>query len=187
MKKVLESRPARAAAALAALSLLPAVAAASDYTYIEGGFIDRHDYGHDGAGGRIAGSFDLPLLPLAIIAEYDGTSHLDQEDIGAVFHVPVLPTLGVFGGATLEHADREGDTNTGVGVGARAGVRWRTIPALELDPELRWVHLFHTDETSVRLNALYNLAPHFDLQGAVQAGDDRRFEVGLRYVFGDSR
>lgn len=176
---------ARACAALAALTLLPAVAAASDYTYIEGGFIDRHDYGRSGGGGRIAGSFDLPVLPLAIIGEYDGTSDLDQEDVGAVFHLPIVPTLGFFGGATLEHADRNGDTDTGFG--ARAGLRWKTIPRLELDPELRFVHLFHEDQTSVRLNALFNFAPHFDLQGALQGGDDRRFEVGVRYVFGDYR
>src|ERR1700741_1553113 len=100
LKKKFELRRVRAAAALAALSLLPAVAAASDYTYIEGGFIDRHDYGRDGAGGRVAGSFALPMLPRAIIAEYDGTSHLDQEDVGAVFHVPIVPTLGFYGGAT---------------------------------------------------------------------------------------
>lgn len=178
-------RTARGAAALAALSLLPAVAAASDYTYIEGGFIDRHDYGRDGAGGRVAGSFDIPLMPLAIIAEYTGTDGLDQEDVGAIFHMPIVPTLGFFGGATLEHGDRDGETNTGVG--ARAGVRWKTIPRLELSPELRFVHLFHEDQTSLRVSALYNFAPHFDLQGAIQGGDDRRYEVGVRYVFGDIR
>lgn len=182
-KKII--RHAGAAAALATLSLLPAVAAASDYTYIEGGFIDRHDYGRDGAGGRIAGSFDLPALPLAIIAEYDGTSHLDQEDVGALFHVPIVPTLGFYGGATLEHADQEGYTSTGIG--ARAGLRWRTLPVLELDPEVRWTHLYHDDQASVRLNALFNIAPHVDLQGALQGGDERRFEIGARYVFGDSR
>lgn len=182
-------RSARVLTALAAATLsptlLPAVASASDYTYLEGGFIDRHDYGRDGGGGRIAGSLDIPVLPLAIIGEYTGTDRLEQEDVGAVFHVPIVPTLSFFGGATLEHADRDGDTDTGLG--ARAGVRWKTIPRLELAPELRFVHLFHTDQTSVRGVALYNIAPHFDLQGAIQGGDDRRFEAGLRYVFGDER
>ena len=184
-----KSRRARVLTALAALTavpaLLPATASASDYTYIEGGFIDRHDYGRDGGGGRVAGSFDIPVLPLAIIAEYTGTDRLDQEDVGAIFHMPIVPTLGFFGGATLEHADRSGDTDTGVGF--RAGLRWKTIPRLELSPELRFVHLFHENQTSVRGVALYNFAPHFDLQGAVQGGDDRRYEVGVRYVFGDER
>ncbi len=185
MRKFRHARIAALAAATLSPALFSAVAAASDYTYIEGGFIDRHDYDRDGAGGRVAGSFDLPVLPLAIIAEYSGTKDLDQEDVGAVFHMPLVPTLGFFGGATLEHGDRNGDTDTGVGF--RGGVRWKTIPRLELSPELRFVHLFHTDQTSVRGVALYNLAPHFDLQGAIQGGDDRRYEVGLRYVFGDNR
>ena len=45
------------------------------------------------------------------------------------------------------------------------------------------MHLFGNNETSVRLNALYNLAPHFDLQAAIQGGDEQRYEVGLRYAF----
>ena len=173
---------ARQAAALAVMTLLPAVASAADYTYIEGGFIDRHDYGQSGAGGRVAGSVDLPLLPLAIIAEYDGTDGLHQVDAGAIFHVPIVPTVNLFGGATIEHGDRSGDTSTGVG--ARAGVRWRTLPNLELSPELRYVHLYGDNQTSIRLNALYTIAPHLDLQGAIQGGDEQRYEVGLRYNFG---
>ena len=170
-------------AALAALTLLPVVASAADYTYIEGGFIDRHDYGRSGAGGRVAGSVDVPVLPLAIIAEYDGTDHLDQFDVGAIFHVPIVPTVNLFGGATIEHGDRSGgDSSTGVG--ARAGIRWHTLPNLELAPELRYVHLFGDGQTSVRLNALYTIAPHLDLQGAIQGGDEQRYEVGLRYSFG---
>lgn len=172
----------RQAAALALLTMLPAVASAADYTYIEGGFIDRHDYGRSGAGGRIAGSVDVPVLPLAIIAEYDGTDGLDQFDAGAIFHVPIVPTLNLFGGATIEHGDRGGDTSTGIG--ARAGVRWTTLPRLELSPELRYVHLFGENETSIRLNALYSIAPHLSLQGAIQGGDEQRYEVGLRYAFG---
>ena len=170
-------------AALAALTMLPAVASAADYTYVEGGFIERHDYGEAGPGGRVAGSFDLPILPLAIIAEYTGTDNLDQFDVGAIFHVPIIPTLNLFGGATLEHGDRhDGDTSTGIG--ARAGVRWQTTGNLELAPELRYTHLFGSNETSVRLNALYNIAPHLDLQGAIQGGDEQRYEIGMRYNFG---
>jgi len=179
---MLNSGRTRPLAALAALTLLPAVASAADYTYIEGGFIDRHDYGQSGPGGRIAGSFDLPVLPLAIIAEYTGTDNLDQFDAGAIFHVPIIPTVNLFGGATLEHGDRNGDTSTGIG--ARAGVRWQTTGNLELAPELRYTHLFGSNETSVRLNALYNIAPHLALQGALQGGAEQRYEVGMRYSFG---
>ncbi|MDR3418290.1 MAG: hypothetical protein P4L83_19115 [Nevskia sp.] len=172
-------------AALAAAGLLPAVAAAADYTYLEGGFIDRHDYGRSGAGGRIAGSFDLNSVPLALVGEYTGTDNLDQFDVGAIFHASIQRGLDLFGGATLEHADRHDDSDTGVGF--RGGLRWQANSALELAPELRYVHLFSDDQVSVRLNALVALAPHLDLQGAIQGGDEQRYEVGLRYQFGPGR
>ena len=49
------------------------------------------------------------------------------------------------------------------------------------------MHLYHDDQVSVRLNALLNIAPHLDVQGAVQGGDEQRYEVGLRYSFGSNR
>jgi hypothetical protein len=168
-------------AALATLSLLPTLAAAADYTYVEGGFLFRHDYGSEAGGGRAAGSLDLPLLPLAIIAEYDGTGHLSQFDAGAIFHLPIAPGFSVFGGATLEHADNYSSSDTGAGL--RGGIRWRAASTVELSPEFRYIHLYHRDQASVRLNGLLNIAPHLDLQGAVQVGDDQRYEVGVRYSF----
>ncbi|MBX6420018.1 MAG: hypothetical protein IRZ06_03290 [Nevskia sp.] len=171
----------RCCAALAVCVLFPALAAAADYTYLEGGFIDRHDYGTDGGGVRVAGSFGLPLMPLAVFGEYDSTDNLDQFDVGALFHAPLLPVLDLFGGASLEHADVHDHSDTGIG--ARAGVRWRVLPQLELAPELRYVDLYHDGQTSVRLNALYRIAPRLDLQAAVQGGDERRFEAGLRFNF----
>jgi hypothetical protein len=171
-----------ALAAFAALGVLPALASASDYTYIEGGFLFRHDYTTDGGGARVAGSFGIPLSPLAIIAEYDGSDGLSQADAGVIFHVPVAPVVDVFGGGTIEHADHGGDSDTGVG--ARLGVRLDAAPGLELAPEFRFVHLYHRDESSLRLSALYAIAPHLDLQGAIQGGDEQRYEVGVRYSFG---
>jgi len=172
-------------AVIAAFSLIPAAAIAADYNYLEGGFIDRHDYGRSGAGGRVAGSFDLNTVPVAVIAEFAGTHHLNQFDAGAVLHTPVNRTLDLFGGATLEHGDRSDDSDTGVGL--RAGLRWRASGALELAPEFRYVHLFGEDQASVRLGALVALAPSLQLQGAVQVGDDQRYELGLRYAFGRLR
>jgi hypothetical protein len=174
-------RAVQRCALLAAWALVPAVAGAADYTYLEGGFIDRHDYGTDGGGVRVAGSFGVPLTPLAVFGEYGGTDDLDQFDVGALFHAPLLPVLDLFGGVSLEHADVHDRSDTGIG--ARAGVRWRVLPQLELAPELRYVDLYHDGQTSVRLNALYRIAPRLDLQGALQAGDDRRFEAGLRFNF----
>jgi len=169
-------------AALATLCLLPAAASAADYNYVEGGFLFRHDYGSESGGGRVAGSFDLPALPLAIIAEYDGTDNLNQFDVGAIFHVPVAPMLDVFGGGTLEHVDNYGSADTGIGL--RGGVRWQAARGFELSPEFRYVHVYHTDQASARLNALVSIAPRLDLQGAMQVGDDQRYELGLRYNFG---
>jgi hypothetical protein len=189
MKKPSRRRSLAVFSAFSTLGLVPLASQAADYTYIEGGFIERHDYGETGPGGRVAGSFDLPALPLAIIGEFDGTDGLDQFDAGVVFHMPIVPRLGFFAGGTLEHADRDGNgyNDNDTGVGGRVGLRWQASQALELDPELRLVHLYHDDQVSVRLNALYNIAPHLDLQGALQGGDEQRYEVGLRYSFGPSR
>jgi hypothetical protein len=182
MNKTALARRLAALSTLSAAGLFPLAAGAADYTYLEGGFIDRHDYGRSGAGGRVAGAFDLHTLPLAVIAEFTGTDKLDQVDAGVIYHVPINRMFDFFAGATLEHADRDGDTDTGVG--GRAGVRWQLNNSFELAPEFRYVHLFHEDEASVRLNALLNVASHLDLQGAIQGGDEQRYEVGVRYNFG---
>lgn len=187
MKKNPSRRRSLAAySAFSALGLIPLAAQAADYTYVEGGFIDRHDYGETGAGGRVAGSIDLRAIPLAVIAEFDGTDGLDQFDAGAVFHAPINRELDFFAGATLEHVDRSGKgySDNDTGVGGRIGLRWQANRQVELAPEVRVVHLLHEDQASVRLNALFSLVPHLDLQGAVQGGDEQRYEVGLRYDFG---
>ena len=157
------------------------VASAVDYTYIEGGLIARHDYDTDKSGGRLAGSLGIPLTPLAIIAEYDGTGSLDQFSGGALFHVPLPPVLSLYAGATIEHAQTDAGTSTGLG--GRIGVRWSVIGGLELDPELRYTHLFGEDQKSYRVNALFRIAPELDLQAALQGGEDRRAEIGARFNF----
>lgn len=189
MKKPSRRRSLAAFSALSTLGLMPLASQAADYTYIEGGFIQRHDYGETGAGGRVAGSFDLPTIPLAIIGEFDGTNGLNQFDAGVVFHMPIVRQLSFFAGGTLEHADRNGKgyDDSSTGPGGRVGLRWQANQVLELSPELRLVHLYHDDQVSVRLNALLNIAPHLDVQGAVQGGDEQRYEVGLRYSFGSNR
>ncbi len=46
------------------------------------------------------------------------------------------------------------------------------------------MHLYHSDQASLRLNALVDIAPHLALQGAMQVGDDQRYELGMGYSFG---
>ena len=179
-KNMNSTRRARLGAAVAAMSVLPATAFAFDYNFLEGGFIYRDDYHQDSVGGRIAGSINV-LPPLAIIGEFTGNDNLDQFDVGAIFHAPIDRRLDLFGGATLEHGDIHDFSSTGIG--ARFGVRWQAASGIELAPEFRYVHLFHEDQASFRLNGLFHLAPHLDAQGAFQVGDDDRFELGLRYSF----
>lgn len=173
---------ARRLSAIAVLLALPGLAsAASNYNYVEGGFIHRDDYGRSGAGGRIAGSVDLDV-PIAPFAEFSSTDDLDQISAGAVFHAPIRRDLDWFGGGSLEHVDNNRRNDTGFGL--RGGIHWQTTQNLELAPELRYVDVYDDGQVSARINAAYTIAPHFALVAAAQGGDDDRFEAGVRYRFG---
>jgi len=167
----------------AAVAAAPAAASAFDYSYAEGGYIYRDAYDQSGSGVRLAGSLAV-LDNLAAFGELSTNDHLDQFGVGALFHSPLQRNLDFFGGASIEHADNGHDSDTGIGL--RAGLRWVALPKLELAPEVRYVSALD-GATSLRLNAVYDIAPHVMVQGAVQVGDDQRFELGLRYDFGGRR
>jgi hypothetical protein len=166
-----------AAAALPGL----AAAAANDYSYVEGGLIHRDDYGHSNLGGRVAGSFDLSV-PVAPFAEYTNNDHLEQISVGGVFHAPIRRDLNWFAGASLEHVSFRHGHDTGFGI--RGGFRWQAARNLELSPEIRYVDAAHDGQVSARLSLAYAVASRLDVIGAVQGGDDDRFEAGVRYRFG---
>ncbi|MGH8444299.1 MAG: hypothetical protein ACREVL_03480 [Solimonas sp.] len=169
---------------VAALLCAPAMAMAYDYSYLEGGYLHR-DQGGDDDGFRVAGSFDV-LSPIAIFAEYDGVDDYDLLSVGALYHTPINNALDLVLGASFESIDNGHDDDTGFGL--RGGVRWM-VPRtrLELDPELRYVDYGHDDGLSVRLGAVYPITGALALQGGVQAGDDDRFDIGVRYNFGPQR
>lgn len=171
-------------AALVSAILAPAAAFAHNYNYLEGGYLHRNQAG-DEDGFRMNGSFDV-LYPIAVFAEYDDVDDFDELSLGGLWHTPLTHTVDLNLGASYEHYGHDhggGDS----GYGLRGGVRWM-VPdtALELDPELRYVDIAHDrgDGTSLRLGALYRLTTAFDVQAAVQGGDDDRVEAGLRYNFG---
>src|SRR3546814_697483 len=180
MKKATQSQLLKAG--IAAMFLVPSFAFAHNYNYLEGGYVHRDQPG-DEDGFRVNGSFDV-LSPVAIFGEYDDVDHFGQLSLGGLWHTPLTNALDLNAGASYEHFDyRHGDDS---GFGLRAGLRW-TVPntRLELDPGIRYVNVGDdNDGTSARLGALYQLTDAFDVQGAVQAGDDDRFEVGVRYNFG---
>ncbi|MGH8460046.1 MAG: hypothetical protein ACRESS_00420 [Stenotrophobium sp.] len=166
------------------LSILPAVASAFDYSYVDGGVLYRNTHNNDrvdNGGFNLGGS--VGVLPnIAVIAGYSDTGNYDQIGAGALFHTPINSRVDLNLGATVEHADGHYHSDTGLGL--RGGVRWQVLPALELDPQLRYVDL-NGGMTSARLGALYRINDsQLFLQGAVQAGDDDRVEAGVRYAFG---
>jgi hypothetical protein len=165
---------------LAALLLLPAAVQAHDYTYLEGGFLNRDNGRADDSGLRIAGSADV-APQVALIGEYADTGDFEQFSAGAIFHAPIQRDLDWFAGATIEFADAGPVDDTGFGL--RGGVRWRFAKAFELSPEIRHVELFDSGDTSLRLAGLFRVAPQLDVQAALQGGDDDRFEAGVRYSF----
>ncbi len=168
-------------AAVAALSIVPMTASAFDYNFVEGGYLHRDNDFSDDGGFRIGGSFDV-APNLAVIGEYGNTNSFDQLTAGALFHTPINNVLDFNAGATLEHFTGGGDRATGFGL--RGGVRWNLVPGQwELNPEVRYVHVEGENMTSARLGALYHINRQFDIQAAVQGGDEDRFEAGVRYNF----
>ncbi|SER08022.1 hypothetical protein SAMN04488038_11576 [Solimonas aquatica] len=168
----------------AAAVAVPALASAYDYSYVEGGYLNRDQPG-DESGVRVAGSFDI-AKPVALFAEYDSVDYFDQFSIGGLYHQPFQRGMDLVLGVSLEHV--EYDHNSDTGIGLRAGVRW-TLPQtkLELNPELRYVSAGDEDGLSLRVGALFPITPKLKLQGGVQFGDDDRFDLGLRYEFNASR
>lgn len=160
--------------------LLSAAASAHDYTSIEGGVLDRD--GDDDMGIRMAGSAGV-WEPVALFGEVVDTGPYSQLSAGALFHAPIDYAVDFTAGGSLEMVDRGRFDDTGLG--ARVGLRWQ-VPStrpFELNPELRHVRVFNSSITSVRANALLALTQAFHLQGALQAGDDDRIEIGMRYSF----
>lgn len=178
-----QKHPVRRLSLLAAVAMLPGLAAAADYNYVEGGFIQRDDYGHSDAGARVAASVDL-AIPLAPFAEFTTNDGLDQISAGAVFHAPIQRSLDWYAGGSLEHVDLGHGRGNDTGFGLRGGVHWQATQNLELAPEVRYVDVYSDGQVAARVNAAYTIAPHFALVGAVQGGDDDRYEVGVRYRFG---
>jgi len=172
-------------AAVAALAALPTLAAAHNYSYLEGGYVNRDNYGtnDDNENGfRIGGSGDVHSN-VALIGEYGSTGDIDQISAGAQFHAPINPMLDFTAGATAEHVDIDSADDTGYGL--RSGVRWQTADGrFELWPEVRYIDVFDDDATSARLGGAVAVNNALDVTAAAQGGDDDRYEVGLRYNFG---
>lgn len=166
-------------AALAAGLALSGPAAAHTYSWLDGGVLDRND---SDLGVRMAGSAAL-TPPVALFGEVVDVDNYSQLSAGAMFHAPIDPAVDFTAGASLEVVDRGRADDTGLGL--RAGLRW-FVPqtrGLEINPELRHVMVFENAITSVRGNALFPVSRNFQLQGALQAGDEDRIEFGMRYTF----
>ena len=167
---------------LTAALLLPGTAAALDYRYVDGGFVDRDT--STGLGVRMAGSAAL-TPPLALFGEVVDDDQFTQVSAGALFHTPIDSQLDFNAGGSVEIIDTGAGDDTGLG--ARMGLRWM-VPdtrGLELSPEVRHV-VFDNSITVLRANALYPLTRNLLMQGALQGGDDDRIEIGVRYTFGST-
>lgn len=169
------------AAGLTVLAAAP-VASAIDYTYLEGGYVSIDRGRNDDSGLRIAGSLGLASR-VALIGEYADADDYRQLSAGALFHAPMSGQWDLVLGATLEEVDAGRVDDTGFGL--RAGARWRQAASrLQLEPELRVIEVFDDTATSLRVGGQFELKPRLDLAGALQGGDDDRFELGVRYRFG---
>ncbi len=166
---------------LTGLLLAPALASAHNYNYVEGGFINRDLGREDDSGLRIAGS--TVIAPqFALFGELSDVGELDQISLGGLYYQPLQRGLDWMAGASIEFVDAGRRDDTGLGL--RAGLRWTAPdPRFEVAPEIRYFDAFDDAVTSLRVAGLFAITPPFQLQVAVQNGDDDRFEAGARYNF----
>lgn len=170
--------PSRKACLLLAAALPLGAAHAHNYSYIEGGYIEREDNG----GLRLAAS--LALDPrLAAFGEISDTDPVQTLSAGLMLHQPVNPQVDWTAGLSLETVDVGRRDDTGLGV--RAGLRWRVpaSPLVELNPEIRHRDVFDRGQTSLRVAALLALSAPWQLQIALQGGDEDSLSAGVRYHF----
>lgn len=164
-----------------ALLMVPGLASAHSYNFVEGNAVNRDVGPEDDGGFRLSGSTDVSH-PVALTGEYTTTGDFDQLSVGGLFHTPLNNVLDLNLGASLESVDdgRRDD----LGAGLRGGVRWQVVPArFEVSPELRSIAIFSDVDTSLRVTGLYFIDRHLDVLGVVQGGDDDRIEAGIRYNF----
>ncbi len=163
---------------LLAAALPFSVSAAPNYSYIEGGYIERDDNG----GLRLSASIALDPR-LAAFGAISETGRVDTLSAGLMLHQPINPELDWTAGLSLESFESGRHQDTGLGV--RAGLRWQppTSPKLELNPEIRHREIFDSGHTSLRVAVLIALDAPWHLQLAVQAGDEDSLEAGVRYDF----
>lgn len=179
-----QKNPARIIGVLGglALSLASGLASAMDYTYLDGGFVSIDRGNRNDSGIRLGGSITVAPT-VALIGEYADADSYSQFSGGALFHTPINRDLDLVLGGTFEQVDLGPVDDTGFGL--RGGVRWQPSGnRFELNPEVRVLDVFNRTDTSFHVGANFAVAPHFDVGGAVQAGDDDRLEFGLRYRFG---
>lgn len=171
---------------IALATVMPGAALAHNYTYLEGGYLNRDLGGSRSESGfRLGGSASV-APPLALFGEFSDTGDIRQLTLGGLFHTPLNRVVDLNLGASLEDVRVRNRTDTGLGL--RAGLRWQLDPQrFELHPELRYVDVFDDSLTSLRVAMLVRLNPQLDLQGAIQGGDEDRYEIGLRYNFGPWR
>jgi hypothetical protein len=168
------------------LAALPLIATAHEYDYVHAGLYGHEDTdatdtvphrGNTPQGYRVGAQLSMPTRPLAYFAEYGHTDVLEQFSVGLLYHRPLWFTLDLTAGASVEFEDMTDEH----GYGLRGGLRWSPFPRLELSPEIRHEELFEA-ATSARFTAAYLLRHRLHAEASVQAGDEERYLVGLRYA-----
>lgn len=166
----------------AALLALPGLAAAHNYSYLEGGYLQLDNDVEEADGFFLGGSYGL-FNHVAVLAEWETAGDYDQLSAGLQYHRSLTDPIDLTLGVTAEQLSFDRDDDTGYGL--RAGLRWQAYDhRFELWPEARYVDALGEDALSGRVTATYAVVPRLDLIGLAQVGDDDRYSLGLRYNFG---
>ena len=179
-----------------ALPALTQAAAEPRYTYVEGGWVhaDFDNVNEDGDGWGIGGSYAFHKN-FHFVADYQdvdlgGSADASAFSFGLGGNLPLRAGLDAVGRVRWIHEEIDvgNSGNDDDGYGLEFGLRTMINPQLELNGWVKYVDVGDSDNTSLAVGGLYEIANNFALGADFEFSDDvTALFLKARYYFAPPR